>query len=104
MQLTFPEKVWLIWPDDGGAPVLWLKPCPFPVEDGQVTEYHLGRAKSQELFKLNEQQAVQCNPGGRFHGWLFRRHPDGQWISERKLEQTEIPNPFIRQQESKGNA
>ncbi len=23
--------------------------------------------------------------GGRFHGWLFRRHPDGQWVSVQKL-------------------
>lgn len=24
--------------------------------------------------------------GGRFNGWLMRRHPDGQWVSVRKLE------------------
>jgi len=43
----------------------------------------------QELFKLNDQQAVCCNPGGRFHGWLFRKHADGSYVSERKLEVTE---------------
>lgn len=47
---------------------------------------------SQELFQIDEQTAINCNPGGRFHGWLFRRHPDGQWISVRKLEP--IANPF----------
>lgn len=25
--------------------------------------------------------------GGRFDGWLMHRHPDGQWISVRKLDQ-----------------
>lgn len=24
--------------------------------------------------------------GGRFHGWLMRQHPDGHWVSMRKLE------------------
>jgi hypothetical protein len=24
--------------------------------------------------------------GGRWDGWLFQRHPDGQWVSQRKLE------------------
>lgn len=24
--------------------------------------------------------------GGRFDGWLMRKHPDGQWVSEKKLE------------------
>lgn len=25
--------------------------------------------------------------GGRWRGWLFRKHPDGQWVSMLKLEQ-----------------
>jgi hypothetical protein len=35
--------------------------------------------------------------GGRFDGWLMRKHPDGQWVSEIKLE-TEDPmdNDFCR--------
>ena len=39
-----------------------------------------------ELFKIDDETAVCSNPGGRFHGWLFKRHPDGDWVSERKLE------------------
>lgn len=31
-----------------------------------------------------------CLDGGRFHGWLMWKHPDGQWVSKRKLEQWEI--------------
>jgi len=35
--------------------------------------------------------AVCFNPGGRWHGWLFYRHPDGQLVSLRKLEQAKNP-------------
>lgn len=48
----------------------------------------------QELFNLGDGRAVQSNPGGRFHGWLFHQHPDGQWISERKLPVLDVPWPF----------
>jgi hypothetical protein len=41
-----------------------------------------------EFFELPNGKAVCFNPGGRWHGWLFYRHPDGQLVSERKLETT----------------
>lgn len=44
-----------------------------------------------ELFDIGDGLAVNVNPGGRFHGWLFRRHPDGQYVSVRKLN-TITPN------------
>lgn len=31
-----------------------------------------------------------CLDGGRFNGWLMWKHPDGQWVSKRKLENWEI--------------
>ena len=31
-----------------------------------------------------------CLDGGRFNGWLMWKHPDGQWVSKRKLEDWEI--------------
>ena len=31
-----------------------------------------------------------CLDGGRFHGWLMSKHPDGQWVSQRKLESWEV--------------
>lgn len=31
-----------------------------------------------------------CMDGGRFHGWLMWKHPDGQWVSKRKLEEWEL--------------
>lgn len=27
---------------------------------------------------------------GRFAGWLMQKHPDGQWVSERRLEAWEL--------------
>lgn len=45
----------------------------------------------------NEMVLVQRNPdyavdltGGKWHGWLFWRHPNGQWVSQRKLNNWEI--------------
>ena len=46
-------------------------------------------ALQQTLFDLGNGTAVNFSPRGRFHGWLFRRHPDGQWISVHKLEKAE---------------
>jgi len=31
-----------------------------------------------------------CLDGGRFNGWLMSKHPDGQWVSQRKLESWEV--------------
>jgi hypothetical protein len=42
-----------------------------------------------ELFKISDDRAVCCNPGGRFHGWMFVKHADGHYVSERPLETTE---------------
>ena len=45
-------------------------------------------ALQQTLFDLGNGTAVNFNPRGRFHGWLFRQHPDGQWVSVKKLEKS----------------
>lgn len=42
-----------------------------------------------EMFLLPDGTAVNFNPGGRFHGWLFRRYADGYWVSAKKLEPTD---------------
>ena len=44
-----------------------------------------------QLFDLGNGEAVNFNPGGRFHGWLFRRYPDGQYVSVRKLDIVDNP-------------
>jgi hypothetical protein len=41
------------------------------------------------LLQQNPDCAVDLS-GGRWHGWLFVRHPDGHWVSQRKLEGWEI--------------
>lgn len=38
-----------------------------------------------EILVLNGNGAGICI-GGRFDGWLMKKHPDGQWVSVRKLE------------------
>lgn len=36
------------------------------------------------IYKLRDGYGVCV--GGRFDGWLMRKHPDGQWVSVEKLE------------------
>jgi len=44
--------------------------------------------------------------GGRFDGWLMRKHPDGQWVSVRKLtEEDPLASwPFGQAAQSDGTA
>lgn len=46
------------------------------------------------FFELPDGKIICCNPGGRWHGWLFRRHPDGQFVSERPLPEVK---PIVQQ-------
>jgi hypothetical protein len=57
-----------------------------------------------EMFVISDGEGVCCNPGGRFHGWLFRRHPDGQWVSVRKLEAEPPPTSPLLDVAKKGVA
>jgi hypothetical protein len=41
------------------------------------------------LLQQNPDCAVDLN-GGRYHGWLFIKGPDGQWVTQRKLADWEI--------------
>ena len=35
--------------------------------------------------------------GGRFDGWMMWKHPDGQWVSEVKLESEDpMDNPLCK--------
>ena len=38
----------------------------------------------------NNPERVACLDGSKWHGWLFSRHPDGQLVSIRKLEDWEV--------------
>ena len=31
-----------------------------------------------------------CLDGGRYHGWLMWKHPDGQWATKRKMTSLEV--------------
>lgn len=53
-----------------------------------LEQFHLS-SSDFTLVQRNPDKAV-CLDGGKFHGWLMWRHPDGQWVSERKLESWEI--------------
>jgi hypothetical protein len=44
-----------------------------------------------EFFDLKNGGYFCCEPGGRWHGWLFRKHPDGQFVSIMKTELVENP-------------
>lgn len=43
------------------------------------------------FFELPDGKIICFNPGGRWHGWLFHRHPDGQFVSEQKLVEVKPP-------------
>jgi len=45
----------------------------------------LDRSQAVRFIKIDADQAICV--GGRFDGWLMHKHPDGQWITIRKLEQ-----------------
>jgi hypothetical protein len=50
---------------------------------------HYCAAIKLQMFELGNGLAVQFNPRGKLHGWLFRRHPDGQLVAIRKLGKVE---------------
>lgn len=44
-----------------------------------------------DMFYLGGDLAVCSNPGRTFHGWMFKRHPNGQWVSVAKLDLVALP-------------
>lgn len=52
------------------------------------------------LLQKNPDIAVQLD-GGDWHGWLFNKHPDGKWVSQRKLESWEIMQAEDQRDEGK---
>lgn len=51
-----PERLWDFWPHDGGAPVIWREPCPFPADDADVFEYVL----ADQLRAAVAAERVEC--------------------------------------------
>ena len=54
------------------------------------------REKNDEMFAVGDGLFFRMNPGGRFHGWLFRQHPDGFYVSVRKC--SVVPRAALAQQ------
>ena len=46
------------------------------------------------IAKLTENEGVCID--GKWKGWLFRKHPNGQWVSVRKLDNVDphADSPF----------
>lgn len=42
------------------------------------------------LLQQNPDCAARLDPNAKDHGWLYYKHPDGQWVTLRKLSDTEI--------------
>lgn len=40
--------------------------------------------------------AVMLDTKHKFYGWLFYQHPDGQWVSKRKLKDWELIQAVTR--------
>ena len=41
---------------------------------------------TERILIIDNLRTMGVKVGGRFDGWLMRKHPDGQWVSVRKLE------------------
>lgn len=37
-----------------------------------------------------EYRAVETDKASRFYGWVFYKHPDGQWVTLRKATEPEL--------------
>ena len=44
------------------------------------------------MIETKDGRHAVCLDGGRFHGWVFYRHPNGQWVSLRRALPSEIQN------------
>lgn len=68
--------------------------CPtsmlFTTIDGE-TKWASKMPYAGKFFELPDGKIVCFNAGGRWHGWLLHRHPDGQFVSERKLAEVSPP-------------
>ncbi len=42
------------------------------------------------LLQQNPDCAARLDCSAKDHGWLYTRHPDGQWVTLRKLSAAEI--------------
>ena len=46
------------------------------------------------LLQVNPDCAARLNPTAKDHGWLYIKGADGQWVTHRKLEASEIETAY----------
>lgn len=46
------------------------------------------------LLQQNPDCAARLDPEAKDHGWLYCKHPDGQWVTLRKLSDAEIETAY----------
>ena len=46
------------------------------------------------MLQINPERAAELRRKSQFFGWLFWRHPDGQWVTLRKLDPSEIQEAY----------
>lgn len=46
------------------------------------------------LLQQNPDCAARLDQSAKDHGWLYRKHPDGQWVTLRKLSDAEIETAY----------
>lgn len=46
------------------------------------------------LLQQNPDCAVRLDPDAKDHGWLYRRGSDGQWVTLRKLADSELETAY----------
>lgn len=46
------------------------------------------------LLQQNPDCAARLDPSAKDHGWLYRKHWDGQWVTMRKLSDAEIETAY----------
>ena len=47
------------------------------------------------LVQVNPERACELSKDSQWYGWLFMHHPDGQWVSCKKLNEEEIKKAKI---------
>lgn len=64
----------------------------FALEYGmsQLTEIEQKQYDNKEIISLDGRHMVCINPESRYNGWVFYKHPDGQWVTERRALPNEI--------------
>ena len=72
--------------------ILALRPVQVPMTDEQPVSNPDELPKGFVPLQRENGKLVYaaCLDGGRYHGWLMWKHPDGQWVTKRKMTSLEV--------------